>query len=407
MGAERVVRISRSHDLFFAQTNRGAVHAYFAETGQFLWSASLGESTSFAYPVSSNKYAVFGTCANMLMALDRRTGRQLWQVDLGAMPSCGTACDEDLAIVGLTTGRITGYKLRDIKPKTPPVILAKPVEAWSWQTGGSIRTHPLPAEHMVAFGSSDGRVYVCHKDERTALYRIATAGPIGDGLGTYETRTLLIPSADNNLYAVDFLTSNVQWTFPSGAPIGQEPLVAGKDIYVVNDAGNLTLLDPETGSPRWTTPTQGGRLTALSGSKIYLRSFHSDLYMIDRASGRILADPSATFQRAGLNLREYNLSMLNRYDDRLFFGTSSGMVICLREIGETAPRPLRDTKALPFGYIPPEGIKKTPAATPAAEAPAEPAAEPKDEPAKDEAAPPPAEKKAKDKPGAPADEPNS
>jgi hypothetical protein len=128
--------------------------------------------------------------------------------------------------------------------------------------------------------------------------------------------------------------------------------------------------------------------------------------MIDRASGRVLADPAATFQRAGLNLREYNLSMLNRYDDRLFFGTSSGMVICLREIGETAPRLLRDPKALRFGYIPPEGIKKTPPpAAAAAETPAEPAAEPKDEAAKDEAAAPPAEKKAKDKPGAESDEP--
>src|SRR5262245_7199735 len=63
VGTERLLRISRSHDLFFAQTDHGAVHTYNVETGQFLWSSSVGERTPFARPVSSNSYAVFGTCA--------------------------------------------------------------------------------------------------------------------------------------------------------------------------------------------------------------------------------------------------------------------------------------------------------------------------------------------------------
>jgi outer membrane protein assembly factor BamB len=371
VGTERLRRISRSHDLFFAQTDHGSVHTYDVETGRFLWSASLGERTPNAYPVSSNSYAVFGTCANILTALDRNTGRPMWKFNLGAMPSCGTACDEDRVMVGLSTGRIEGLSLRESKPKGPPVIRSKPVEVWGWQTSGSILTHPLPAEHMVVFGSTDGRVYVCLNDERTALYRIATGGPIGDGLGAYGTRTLLIPSADHNLYAIDLLTSEVLWTFASGAPIGQEPLIAGEDVMTINRAGYLSMLDPGTGSVRWTTPTQEGRLVAVSGSKIYLRSFHNDLYVIDRATGKVLADPASTFQRAGLNLREYGLSMLNRYDDRMYFATESGMVVSLRELGANQPRLLRDPKALPFGYIPPEGIKKTPPTEPAAETPAE------------------------------------
>ncbi len=89
------------------------------------------------------------------------------------------------------------------------------------------------------------------------LYRIPTGGPIGEGLGAFGTRTLLIPSADNNLYGVDLLTAKVLWTFPSGAPIEQEPMVADQDIYTVNTAGNLSLIDPATGEPRWTTADPG------------------------------------------------------------------------------------------------------------------------------------------------------
>src|SRR4051812_8937026 len=323
---ERVLRISRSSDLFFAQTDRGSVHTYDVQSGRHLWSANLGEHTPRAFPVSSNSFAVFGTCANILTAMDRGTGRTMWKLDLGALPSCGTVANEEQVIVGLMTGKVRSFSLKETIGKNPPTIRKVPAEVWGWQTGGAVRTTPLPAEHMTILGSTDGRVYVVMNDERTSLYRFATGGPIGAGFGSYGTRTLLIPSADHNLYALDILTSDVLWTFPSAAPIGQAPLVANEDIYVINQAGNLSQLDPASGTPRWTTPTQGGQLLALSGSKIYLRSINLDLFVADRGTGRLVADPGATFQRAGLNLREYDLSLVNHHDDRIYFGTPSGMI---------------------------------------------------------------------------------
>jgi outer membrane protein assembly factor BamB len=369
--SQRLMQISRSADLFFAQTNGGMLHTYDVETGKLLWSASLGATTPSARPVSSNSYAIFGTSGDMLTALHRQTGQVIWRTHLGTIPSSGTICDEDRVMVGTTDGRLTTFKLREPSPRGTTKIRSTPAEEWAWQTSGAIATLPLPARHVVAFGSRDGCVYVVMINERTPLYRIRTGGPIGDGLGSYGTRTLLIPSADNNLYAIDLLTSNVQWIFPSGAPMDQAPLVVDEDIYCINERGYLSRLDPANGNVRWNTLTQGGKLIAVSGSRIYLRSWNNDLIIIDRATGQVLADPAATMQRAGLNLHEHNLSMLNRYNDRLYFGTQSGVVLCLREIGATQPRLLRDPNALPFGYIPPEGIKPTPPPPSPAEASAE------------------------------------
>jgi len=81
-----------------------------------------------------------------------------------------------------------------------------------------------------------------------------------------------------------------------------------------------------------------------------------------------------TLQRAGLNLREFTLALTNDLTDRLYTATPGGLVLSLREIGQLQPRPLRDPKLPPFGYIPPEGAMPTPAAAPPAETPA-PAAE--------------------------------
>jgi outer membrane protein assembly factor BamB len=364
---ERLLRISLAEGMLFAQTNYARLHTFDAESGRLLWSAQLGERSGFARGVAANSFAVFVTNANILHALDRKTGRPIWKYDLGTIPTSTPACDEDRVIVGMTSGILIGFNVKGKDPKGGERILTSVIPAWKWATGGPITTRPLPAAHVVAYGGGKGKAFVAMNDEVTQLYRFSTGGLIGEGLGAYGTRTLLIPSADDNLYAVDLLTARLFWVFPSGAPIEQEPLVADKDIFVINTEGSLSLLDPVTGIPRWTTSTQGGQLVAISEKKIYLRSYNLDLFIIDRATGKTLADPGETHIRAGLNLREYDLNVVNRFNDRMYYATGSGMIVAIREPGQVQPRSLHNPKALPFGYIPPEGLKGAPPEHPAAE----------------------------------------
>ena len=123
----------------------------------------------------------------------------------------------------------------------------------------------------------------------------------------------------------------------------------------MNVAGLLSSLDAKTGSEKWTTSTQGGRLIGISAKKVYLESHDDDLFIVDRGTGEILADPRIHAQRAGLKLREFTVGLTNNQNDRLYMATPSGLVISLREIGQIAPRPLRDPNQPPFGEVPPEG----------------------------------------------------
>jgi outer membrane protein assembly factor BamB len=363
---ERLMKITLANDLLFAQTDYAMVHAFDAESGRLLWSAQLGERTGFARGAAANSFAVYVTNANTLHALDRKTGRPVWKYNLGTVPTSTPACDDDRVMVGLTSGKLTTMDLKQTDSKGNTSILSSPREAWTWATGGPVLTRPLPAGQFAAYGSSDGKVDLVESRDGNQLYRLVTGSPIGEGLGTFGTRLLLVPSADNNLYGVDLLTSKVAFTFPSGAPIEQEPMVADQDIYVVNTAGNMSLIDPETGEPKWTQRTQGGRLAAASANKLYLRSYNLDLFVMDRKTGQMLVDPGETHTRIGLNLRGYDLDVVNRFHDRLYFATSSGLIVCLRETGQAQPRLLSDPKAHPFGYVPPEGLKATPPLVPAA-----------------------------------------
>jgi PQQ-like domain len=400
---ERLLRISVAdktnkpgdRPLLFAQTSYAMLHAFDAETGQLLWSAQLGERTGFARGVAANSFAVFVTNSAQFFALDKKTGRPIWKSALATIPTTFPACDEERAMVGLTSGKIYAFTLKERDDQGNVKILTAPLEAWNWQAGGQMLTRPLPAEQVVLFGSSDGKAYVVMANEPTPLFRFSTGGRIGAGLGTFGTRQILIPSADNNLYAVDLFTSLGLWTFPSGAPIEQEPIVADEDIYIANTAGSLSSLDPANGLPRWTKWTQGGQFVSISATKVYLRSFNRDLFIVDRKSGRDIADPGETLLRAGLDLREFDLDFVNRFNDRLYFATPSGMIVCIRESGQVAPRPLRDPTARPFGYVPPEGIT-APAPTPSAETKPEAGTEPGEAtPAADKAKDKPADEKDK------------
>jgi outer membrane protein assembly factor BamB len=343
-GVERLMNISLAENLMFAQTTAANFYVYEAETGRLLWSARLGTQTGTARPASVNSKRVFATNATQLHALDRLTGRTVWVTDLGNLPSSETAADEHHVMVGMTNGKLMAFHTET------------GVFAWNWQTGGPVRSRPLPATTMVAFGGGDNKLYVAMADEVVMLYRIATGGEIGEGLGNYGNRLLIVPSADHNVYGVDMFTAKVKWIFSSGAPVHQEPLVVDKDGYVINSKGFLSALDVETGEPRWTTSTHGGRLLSISAKRLYLESADDDLFVIDRQTGQVLADPASTFYRSGLNLRHFDLGPTNRANDRIFLATTSGLVVCIREIGQTAPRPIRDPKMPPFGSIPPEGV---------------------------------------------------
>jgi outer membrane protein assembly factor BamB len=386
---ERLLRISRAQDLLFAQTSYARLHTFDAETGRLLWTAEMGERTGNARGVAANSWAVFVTNAATLFALDRATGRPLWRSSLGTLPSSTPAADDARVLVGMSNGKIDAFKLKYLDRQGNEHIYDRPMPLWAYHAGGPVMTRPVTAENVVAFGGGDNKVWVVMADEPTIVFRLPTGGSIGEGLGAYGTRTLLVPSADKILYAVDVLTSQVLWTFASGAPIAQEPLVAGEDIYVINTAGDLSSLDPNTGRPRWTIPTAGGQLVSVSPTRIYLRSYNLDLFVVDRANGKMVIDTSDSYVRAGLNLRDYDSHIVDRFSDRMYFASRCGVIVAIREIGQAEPALLRDPKQPPFGYVPPEGIQPTPPTPPAAE----PVAAPEGQPAAGQEAAPEGEAK--------------
>jgi outer membrane protein assembly factor BamB len=345
---EKVLEVSIDDNLVFAQTNLANFHVFDSESGRLLWSVNLGRALSDAQPASANSYAVFVSNSNQLFALDRIKGRVLWEVTLDALPSCPTVADEERVWVGLLDGKLVTYNAKTGK------------YLYNAQTGGEIASRPHPGGRIIAFASKDGRLYASRADFSLPLYRWTTGGPVVAPLGAHGTRTLLVPSTDKSLYAVDLFTGETKWNYPTGAPVEQEPLVAGDDVFVVNREGILASINALTGEANWQISTLGGPLLGVTGKRLYLESRDGDLFIVDRSTGQMLFDPRATHERAGVNIREFHLGPTNRLNDRIYIASKSGMLTCLRETGAVQPAPLRDPKQKPFGYIPPEGYPDRP-----------------------------------------------
>ncbi len=357
-GAEKLTQLSIDDGMMFAQTNHANFYAFDAETGRYIWGAHLGDITTRAQPAAVNSYAVYATNSNEIHALDRKTGREMWKMELGTQPSSSTAVDEERVMIGLESGKLVTFDART------------GAEKWNVQSNERITSHPILAGKVAVFGSEDRKVYMARIDNAKLLWRFATGGSIVAPLGTYGIRTLLVPSSDKALYSIDLFTGQSNWTLATGASVEQEPLVADNDVYVVNTEGYLTSIDIPSGTVKWTISTLGGRLLSVSATKVYLESHDDDLFVVDRGTGKIVYDPATTFHRVGINLREFELGPTNRFDDRVYFGTTHGLVVCLREISQVTPRPTHDPKAKPFGYIPPEGYDvflPTPSTTPPVE----------------------------------------
>jgi outer membrane protein assembly factor BamB len=356
---ERVLEVNHNLDQVYVQTNLGYLHVFDAETGRYLWGYPMGNIETDAFPIGGTSDLVVATNQFNMFAFDRKTGRLVWKVRLEDHPTSATAVSDKVSVVGLRNGKLVAYNNREIEvPNFPSRSPGK--FAWNYQTNAQVTARPIVAERIAAFASQDGKVYVTLYDQKKLLYRFKTGGPISGSMGTHGTRTLIVPSEDNLLYAVDLFTGETKWSVATGSPIKDEPLVAGDTAFVVNDRGIFFSVDIPSGNVNWQVPTRNAHLIAVSPTRLYVQSAERDLAIADRATGRVLMSPRETLEQAGLNLRNFTIGETNHDNDRIYLSTPTGMLVALRELGATAPAPLYDAKQPPFGTFPADLAKFTP-----------------------------------------------
>ena len=302
-------------DRVFVADTAGFLAALDVSTGETVWEKDLDSPISGA-PALLGDLVVVATEAGDVVAVDRASGAPAWRAQLGA----GAVTASLLVAEGVVYAGTEGGSLVALEPTNGVVV-------WSHGIGAPVTRSAAFADGVVYVGAANGdfaAVDVATGEERWRVH--LAAGEVGtpgvDGGRIFVARGINGTERVHGILALDVRDGNELWSF--SAPGGQQVhvgAIAHGRVYATAEDGNLTALDPASGTVSWVAQI-GGRLTTLAtvaGDVVYVGSDAGAVVAVDAPSGTelwrvaVVGDPTMAAVLGG----------------RAFVGTSLGRVVAI------------------------------------------------------------------------------
>ena len=203
-------------------------------------------------------FSTDGTDRQVVVGLDKTTGKTAWQTARNAKPSRGFSFSTPLPIT------VNGQE-QVVSSGSDVVMSLDP------QTGKEIWRVRYKGYSVVpkpVYGN--GLVYLSTGYDNPELYAIRP-----DGTG-------------------DVTETHVAWRVKKGAPRNACPLLIGDALYMVSDSGLLSCLDANTGSLRWSEGLGG----AYSASPVYAGGL---VYLLAEDGAGTVFKPGAEYEQVAKN----------------------------------------------------------------------------------------------------------
>ncbi len=280
---------------------KGATRPETATDGRVVWK-TLGVGGSVT-PSHDSSRVFFGSMDHRVVALDRETGRQLWEASTDMGPGGATAGPNTLVVgdvVVLADANIYAFDRVTGQPR------------WAFKSSGfdAPGGDRLAADSATIYASSfDGRVYAIDATSGTSrwvtqlpgdsLHRSTRDPLVSDGV-VYVGTVIDTHPLTGGLTALDAATGEILWIhdfaprspeFDSYCP--SHP-VATESLVIASAAdGRIYGLDRATGETRWVAPQVEGyvyddlRWLELAGSTVIATSMSGTVMGIDAATGSV------------------------------------------------------------------------------------------------------------------------
>jgi outer membrane protein assembly factor BamB len=302
--------------ILMAQTARGMLHVFDAETGRTMWSQKMGRGDYPSTAAAANDKFVCMLNGVTLFCYNRADGRPAWERKVGGAPSAGPALSNTMVFIPMAGGKVEGYELDS--PRSP---------AWSYKAAGNILVQPLITPRSVAFATDRGWMYVSRPDDPAVRYRLEARGSIITQ-PTYRFPTIFAASQDGYAYAMHETAGGTSWRFAAGMPIEQPLAAIGNAVYVSPERGGMYRLDATTGAQVWQARL-ANRFLAASATRVYAFDAYNRLTVVDERNGGVVGQIADT--------GSLDLPLVNQASDRIYLADSSGLIQCLHEIDSRVP----------------------------------------------------------------------
>lgn len=376
----RLERAVLHGDRLTVLTSAGVVEEFNALTGEALWIAPVGnENYPSLGPACSDKHIALVN-GSTLYVLDRKDGRPVSIRRVGGAPGAAPAISEKYVFVPLTSGRIEGYSLENLKKLTP----------WYYQSNGRTMVAPLATPQSVVWTTDTGVLYVGSSETPVMRFMLETGAEIV-APPAYRKPSVYVASTAGEVFAMEEMTGLREWKFATGFPVTRAPAAVGERVFVTSEEPALHCIDAKSGGAIWQVPHMS-QFASASKQRVYGVDDLGAFVALDGAKGAMVGKIGADHAIQ---------SMVNDQTDRIYLITRSGVIECLRETDAKEPlyhnpqeaegeKPEAGAKpAAKPGAVPPKPAVAPPAAAENAEEKGtEPAAAPPAGPAEKPATPP-------------------
>lgn len=246
------------------------------------WTYDAGSLVEFS-PVLGDGRAIMGTNHKLALAIDLRTGEELWRKRFAGRVASSPALAGDLAIFTTTRGEVVAFDA------------ATGRRAWGRNVGAPVESSPLVIGDSFYIGTLSGRVM--RLDVRTGGVRWSVTG---DG----DVKASLAQSGSNvivgdyagHVSAYRRSDGRLVWrrTSPGTRVSGAGrfyggPAVAHGRVYIGNINGRVMALDADTGAVAWVRVVDDYVYAspAVANRMVYVGSYDHRLYALDAVTGRV------------------------------------------------------------------------------------------------------------------------
>jgi outer membrane protein assembly factor BamB len=280
--------------------NHAMQHVALGDRLATVWRTSVGEGSSryrriLAPPVTGGERIFTMDARYVVKALDRKTGKPLWQVDV-TPKDAGLAIGGGIAVAGDRLFVSTGYA------QVLALDVASGQEIWRQATLAPVRSPPTVSDGRVfvvtvdnelnALAAADGRKLWTHTGTAE------TAGLVGGASPAVEGDVVVVPYSSGEVYALRVENGRQLWSEglttarPSEALAGLadirgRPVIDRGRVIVISHSGRMAAIDLRSGTRIWEQDIGGIETPWVAGDFIFIVTNDQSLICLTRRDGRV------------------------------------------------------------------------------------------------------------------------
>jgi outer membrane protein assembly factor BamB len=310
---------------------RGMVQGLNAETGNTRWVSKIGSEMLPTLTPSINHDRVAVINGSRLFMMNKKDGKVIWDRLTHDPPGGGPALSNQFAFVPMMNGMMETFDItKDKRPSTTELF----------RSHGRIFLQPVVFRDAVAWVTDHGNTYVANSEAKGIRYRVTSrelnnkrTNPVRSSpLFTPGPPTFLLPgndrpaqfyvgTEDGYILCVDADKGSIIARFSAGEPVSQSPVVVQSRVYAVTDSNTLFCMDSMSMLELW----------AVSGIRQFLAGSANRIYVKDAYENLVVLDAKTGSRIGSIPMAGIDFVFSNHQSDRIYVGTSTGVLQCIRE----------------------------------------------------------------------------